>query len=323
MFIWGDGMEKMGTIYKIENLVNGKVYVGQTCQKFRDRVLCHKSKLRRNKHYNSHLQRAWNKYKPKNFAFDIIQECKVSEMDALEMAWIEVYQSHLRDSGYNLTIGGGGLKSLPQEMVDKIREKHFVKVVLVNTGEVFDSITEARRVYGISRGSITMCCKKDRNFAGRLPDGEWMVWRYLKEYDKEEILSFKRMAANNKKSVICLTTKETFETVKEASAKYNVERRAISKVLNGWQKSCLSPTHGRLQFCYFEERDKKEVKLKDLKKKRKVVCLTTQEVFDSLYQAGKKYGISSLTNIKNCCQGKRKTCGKDSEGNKLTWAYYD
>ena len=48
-----------------------------------------------------------------------------------------------------------------------------VKVICIDTGEVFDSISEASRKYGINVPNITACCKGRRKTAGK------MQWRYL------------------------------------------------------------------------------------------------------------------------------------------------
>lgn len=64
----------MAGIYKIQNLVNGKTYVGSTRNKICYRWYCHKKTLRKNTHRNIRLQRAWNKYGESNFKFEILEE---------------------------------------------------------------------------------------------------------------------------------------------------------------------------------------------------------------------------------------------------------
>ena len=59
-------------IYKIVNKINGKYYIGSTRNLIR-RMRNHKNELYTNKHYNSYLQNAWNKYGAEAFRFDIIK----------------------------------------------------------------------------------------------------------------------------------------------------------------------------------------------------------------------------------------------------------
>ena len=48
---------------------------------------------------------------------------------------------------------------------------------------------------------------------------------------------------------------------------------------------------------------------------RRVICLTTNEVFDTMKEACKKYGINP-SNLSSCCRGKLKTTGG------MRWKYY-
>ena len=55
--------------------------------------------------------------------------------------------------------------------------------------------------------------------------------------------------------------------------------------------------------------------------KKKVICLNTGVIFNSLKEAGEYYGFSSSM-ISTCCKGKREHAGKDENGNFLKWEYY-
>lgn len=54
---------------------------------------------------------------------------------------------------------------------------------------------------------------------------------------------------------------------------------------------------------------------------RKVICITTGEVFGTIQDASKKYKVLHQ-NIGACCRGLQKTCG-EFEGERLKWMYYD
>jgi len=60
-------------IYKILNIKNNKVYIGSTTN-FNKRKNEHLKRLRKNKHENKYLQRAFNKYKEDNIKFELIEE---------------------------------------------------------------------------------------------------------------------------------------------------------------------------------------------------------------------------------------------------------
>lgn len=58
-------------------------------------------------------------------------------------------------------------------------------------------------------------------------------------------------------------------------------------------------------------------------KSRKVRCITTDEVFDTIKEAGEKYNIA-YQNICKCCRGKYKSAGKHPiTKEKLVWEYVE
>lgn len=95
-------------IYKIENLINHKVYIGQSIQ------LSARWRNHKNNVYNSSLAtyeyplyRAMRKYGINNFEFSIIEECSEEDLDERECYWIKQYDS-FGPKGYNQTPGGAG-----------------------------------------------------------------------------------------------------------------------------------------------------------------------------------------------------------------------
>ena len=103
-------------IYKIENLINGKVYIGKS-KNIENRWRTHKKELNNNSHCNKHLQNAWNKYGKENFKFEVIEECSMDLLDKQEIYWISEYNSNC----YNLTKGGDGVVEPLPEVIDKMR----------------------------------------------------------------------------------------------------------------------------------------------------------------------------------------------------------
>lgn len=107
-----------GTIYKLTNRKNGKVYIGQTVQPLDRRIGSHKSHLNVNTHHNDLLQRVYNKH---GWIFDIetLEECNVNEIDEREKYWITYYDSTDREKGYNFEDGGNELKKHHPETIQK------------------------------------------------------------------------------------------------------------------------------------------------------------------------------------------------------------
>lgn len=94
-------------IYKFENLVNNKCYIGQS----RDIEKRYKKHLQimnneNDKNYNNHLYRSLRKYGIGNFNFEVIEECSIEELNKREEYWILIYDSFF--NGYNSTFGGDG-----------------------------------------------------------------------------------------------------------------------------------------------------------------------------------------------------------------------
>jgi group I intron endonuclease len=99
-----DHIPNVPGIYRIENTVNGKFYIG-SAGRLRFRLNQHRAALRRGKHHNNYLQAAWAKYGEDSFAVEVVE--LVSE-DVL----LEAEQRHIDDTGavergYNLSPTAG------------------------------------------------------------------------------------------------------------------------------------------------------------------------------------------------------------------------
>lgn len=97
-----------GIIYKIENKINHKVYIGQTTQKtvwHRYNCVNDHSKIIYNTH-NQQLKRDMIRYGLRNFEItDAIDKAySKNELNKKEKQWIEHYNSYKK--GYNKTKGG-------------------------------------------------------------------------------------------------------------------------------------------------------------------------------------------------------------------------
>ena len=87
----------------IRNLVNGKVYVGQT-RNFAIRRAGHLYAAR--KGLKRPLYAAIRKYGEVNFLFEILEECQDDDVNERERFWVKQLDSFNSLHGYNLTSGG-------------------------------------------------------------------------------------------------------------------------------------------------------------------------------------------------------------------------
>lgn len=115
---------KICGIYMIKNKINGNIYIGQAADIY-ERWKEHISLLRRGKHVNNHLQRAWNKYGSDNFEFSIVEECSENALNDREIYWIAEYDSY--HNGYNQTLGGGGVRGFKHDEETKQRISESLK----------------------------------------------------------------------------------------------------------------------------------------------------------------------------------------------------
>lgn len=115
----------MGYIYKITNMLNNKVYIGQTVKTVQKRFTQHKNNS--NKDYFSQivLYKAFNKYGIENFVCEEIENCENSLLDEREKYWIEYYDSYF--NGYNSTLGGRNIQLYNWDVEDIIEKYHILK----------------------------------------------------------------------------------------------------------------------------------------------------------------------------------------------------
>lgn len=91
-------------IYRIVCFATGKVYIGRT-KNPRKRQNDHFSYLRKGKHPNTHLQRAFNKYGEGSFYFEVLEKFIPDDKVAVrEIHWVNEFDSYR--NGFNRSFGG-------------------------------------------------------------------------------------------------------------------------------------------------------------------------------------------------------------------------
>lgn len=110
-------------IYKIENLIDHKVYIGQSLN-IEERWKHHKrNAFCVNLGYDYPLYKAIRKYKLENFLFEIIEKCSPEILNEREQFWINYYNSY--GNGYNQNLGGNNTQHISKlnfEIVKQIKK---------------------------------------------------------------------------------------------------------------------------------------------------------------------------------------------------------
>lgn len=141
-------------IYKIENLINGKVYIGQS-KDIQKRWTEHRKIAEKiNETYRcSYIHNAIKKYGIENFSFSVIEKCPLEDLDEKEIKWIAYYHSYVNDplcNGYNLTIGGQGTQKISSDDIQNI----------INLWDQGLTINEIKTIVGFCKESIVQYLKK-------------------------------------------------------------------------------------------------------------------------------------------------------------------
>lgn len=89
-------------VYQIRCIPTGKIYIGSTVN-LRERWNRHWWSLRRDKHQNIFLQRAWNKHGEASFEFSVLEFVDESNLLHAEQAWINRTGCADRNIGFNIS----------------------------------------------------------------------------------------------------------------------------------------------------------------------------------------------------------------------------
>lgn len=109
----------MAIIYKIQNKINGKVYIGQSRYSLEVRLTnswCGHFVKAFEQNVQNRLYIALRKYGKDGFTYEILEERADSEFSSnierhnwqneREIFWVDFYKSYLPENGYNMTKGG-------------------------------------------------------------------------------------------------------------------------------------------------------------------------------------------------------------------------
>lgn len=237
-----------GHIYKITNMIDGKIYIGQTIIGFKKR---YGNNLEKNAS-NIHLKNAIKKYGIDNFEIIEIFDSSdsVEKLNELEAYWISFFGGINSGKVYNLNSGGGNRvpseeskKKLSISASNRIFsdiEKHNMSI---SQKEKNNKMTvEERKIYGAhKKGTITSDEIKNK------------ISNTKKNHpNKKEIQ--KKITIKLKKKVICLNNGIVFDSLKEVGEYYGFSSSMISTCCKGKRDFAGRDENGIfLKWQYYDE----------------------------------------------------------------------
>ena len=144
-------------IYKIENLVNGKSYIGQSVDIFR-RWKDHSNFWEAKKNWSA-IKHALHKHCLENFTFTILEECLKEDLNDREIYWIKKLNTQ-SPHGYNMTAGGGGsLNASKQTRAKMSKAKKGKKLTKEHVEKVIDAVSKSCVINDVEYKSTTEASK--------------------------------------------------------------------------------------------------------------------------------------------------------------------
>lgn len=217
----------------IKSKVNNKVYIGCSSNIER-RFTEHKNALVKGTHYNTYLQRHYNKHVAivtNVYEYIIVETCLTAdELKELEMIYINRFDSTNKRKGFNLTLGGEDLCNLSDEAKMTKRNAIVAKlkpIYCYSLGGKFVSeykcVPDAALELGLNKNSIMNSLQRGIQIKG------YLFYKYPK--------SFTRYEPNFHGSFISVFGKtgeyiESFRWMKQASEKYNIKMNTINTSCN-------------------------------------------------------------------------------------------
>jgi hypothetical protein len=167
--------------------------------------------------------------------------------------------------------------------------KHVEKV---SSGEIFGSVTEAAKAAGVGITEMSHHLNgRRKHIRGETYrfTGETSAIEYGPSHGNPDIGKL-----DHRKRVVKLSTGEVFDSVNDASSHAGVDKTAMSKHLNGHRRHIHGETY------HFEGQEPKVDLTQPISRLRKrVVKLSTGEVFDSVNDASSHAGVDKTAMSKH------------------------
>ena len=220
-----NGIEVYGIIYKIENMINNKVYIGQTSREGGFDVRYYGGNIGKYT-TNKHLKNSIEKYGIENFKIDKEWDYALSkfDLDMKEMFWIEHYGGHESSTTYNEKEGGAR---------GSISEAHRAILSKANKGKTLSEEHKAiiREIGKANKGRIL-------SEETRVKIGVGNKGKIISQEQRQKISESlkgktytKKPKARLHKAIICAELHKVFKTTEEVGEYLGCHRTYVGRCM--------------------------------------------------------------------------------------------
>lgn len=203
----------MYSVYKHENKLNHKVYIGQTNdikRRWKNNGINYKGCPI---FYNAIQKYGWDNFEHIILYDNLSQE----EANYYEQLMIQFYNSTDSENGYNILTGGQGLGNYWSQEVNRQAQ------------------SERKRQYYQEHPEL-------KNFLvewdSKHPEQKEKHSLFMKQKYQDKKSPLCQINENRKRKIRCIETGETFDSLCDASKRYNLSAGNISKCISGQRKTC-------------------------------------------------------------------------------------
>ena len=299
-------------IYKITNILNNKNYIGQSInieKRWKQHICKGINNSSEGKLYPAMFQDGIE-----NFSFNVIESFEnidKEKLDDREKYWISYYDSF--HNGYNSTRGGSGsnMRIYDEDSIKSLWDEGYCITEICNKINCCDGTIRLRLKNYISY-SVEINSIREKIFSEKIP-----VSTNVYIFDPTIIANFQKKTPVYQYDLSGNFIRE-FASITQA-AKFLGNISYSSDIAKASRQ--LKSHHSAYGYIWRRE---KINQIKDLPntKEKKIICLTTNEIFDSIADANRKYPNIDRSGISACCKNKRKSSGKHPvTKEKMVWQY--
>jgi hypothetical protein len=214
----------------------GKLYVGSSNDTRYRVVREHLHGLRRNSHFNDHLQHAFNKYTEKSLSLLLLERYSTSDLLEREQNWLDYYNNTNPNILFNFSKLADRPPPVPFEVLSEMRSKHFIVTYPDGTEELIKNLKrfcKYRNIYAQNMRKVALgILSHTHGYKCRLPEDKEQ--RYVSNRKKSKELI-------EKQCLRWLVTRPDGSSIevsnlKEFSRNHGLTNTALYRVANGYNK---------------------------------------------------------------------------------------